>query len=143
MNALTINVLQAMDLTDGEKMLLTPTYHVFEMHTVHHDATMLPVDLACDTYEFGDDAIPAVSASASKDAKGRIHVTLSNLDPSKAKAEHRQAQGVQRSEDRGGQTVRSLAGEVRRRIGAGLNSWPACNLCRTNRIQFLTSCLAQ
>ncbi len=43
--AQTVNVLQAMILTDKEKMLLTPTYHVFEMYKVHHDATRLPVDL--------------------------------------------------------------------------------------------------
>ena len=30
-----INVLQAMILTDKEKMVLTPTYHVFEMFKVH------------------------------------------------------------------------------------------------------------
>ena len=83
--AQTVNVLQAMILTEGEKMLLTPTYHVFEMYTVHHDATLLPMDLACDDYEFGDESIPAVSASASKDAQGKIHITMSNLDPKKAK----------------------------------------------------------
>jgi len=74
-----------MILTEGEKMLLTPTYHVFEMYAVHHDATMLPADLACDDYEYGGESIPAVSASASKDAAGKIHITLSNLDPNKAK----------------------------------------------------------
>ena len=83
--AQTVNVLQAMILTEGEKMLLTPTYHVFDMYTVHHDATMLPMDLACDDYEFGNESIPAVSASASKDANGKVHITMSNLDPNKAK----------------------------------------------------------
>ena len=51
--AQTINVLQAMILTDKEKMLLTPTYHVFEMYTVHHDATLLPTELKCADYQFG------------------------------------------------------------------------------------------
>ena len=49
--AQTVNVLQAMILTDKEKMLLTPTYHVFEMYKVHHDATRLPVDLLSPRYE--------------------------------------------------------------------------------------------
>ena len=49
-----VNVLQAMILTDKEKMLLTPTYHVFEMYTVHHDATLLPSDLECSEAGPGD-----------------------------------------------------------------------------------------
>ncbi len=81
--AQTINVLQAMILTKGEKMILTPTYHVFEMYKVHHDATMLPVELQCSDYRFGDDSIPALNVSASKDDSGRIHISLCNLDPGK------------------------------------------------------------
>jgi len=76
-----INVLQAVILTDKEKMLLTPTFHVYELFTVHHDATLLPVQLVTPDYVFGDARIPAVNASASKDKQGRIHVTLCNLDP--------------------------------------------------------------
>ncbi len=79
-----INVLQAMSLTDGEKMLLTPTYHVFEMYTVHHDATLLPTELQSPDYEFGQDKIPAVNVSASRDKSGKLHVTLCNLDPNAA-----------------------------------------------------------
>jgi alpha-N-arabinofuranosidase len=75
-----VNVLQALVLTEGEKMLLTPTYHVFEMYQVHHDATSLPVELKTDNYTFGETAIPAVSASASRDAQGRVHLSLVNLD---------------------------------------------------------------
>src|SRR5262249_19088853 len=74
-------VLQAMILTDKEKMLLTPTYHVFEMYTVHHDAKLLPAELQSADYEFGSDKIPTVNVSASKDAAGKIHVTLCNLNP--------------------------------------------------------------
>lgn len=79
--AQTVNVLQAMILTQGEKMILTPTYHVFKMYTVHHDATLLPIELECDDYTVGNDKIPSVSVSASKDTAGRIHITLCNLDP--------------------------------------------------------------
>ena len=81
-----VNVLQALILTEGEKMLLTPTYHVFDMYQVHQDATFLPLDLRTDDYVRGDEKIPAVSASASKDAQGRVHLSLVNLDP-KAAAE--------------------------------------------------------
>ena len=76
-----VNVLQSMVLTDKEKMVLTPTYHVFEMFTVHHDAKLLPMDVQTTDYQSGSEKIPAVSASASRDAAGKIHVTLCNLNP--------------------------------------------------------------
>ena len=79
-----INVLQAMILTDNEKMTVTPSYWVFEMDTVHHDATLLPSELQSVDYSFGDKTIPAVSASASRDKTGRIHVTLCNLNPNQS-----------------------------------------------------------
>jgi len=72
-----------MILTDKEKMILTPTYHVFEMFTPHQDATLLPSDLRCEDYVFGRRKIPGVSASASKDKSGAIHVTLCNLNPTR------------------------------------------------------------
>jgi alpha-N-arabinofuranosidase len=80
--AQTNNVLQAMVLTKGEKMILTPTYHVFEMYKVHHDATMLPLDMECAEYQYGDEKVPVIDVSASKDKSGKIHVSLCNLDPS-------------------------------------------------------------
>lgn len=79
--AQTINVLQAMILTDKEKMLLTPTYHVFEMYTVHHDATLLPADLTYADYAMGSDKVPGLSVSASRDKSGAMHVSLCNLNP--------------------------------------------------------------
>jgi alpha-N-arabinofuranosidase len=79
-----INVLQAMILTDNEKMTVTPSYWVFEMDTVHHDATLLPSDLQSVDYSSGDKTIPAVSASASRDKAGKIHVTLCNLNPNQS-----------------------------------------------------------
>jgi alpha-N-arabinofuranosidase len=76
-----INVLQAMILTDKEKMIVTPTYWAFEMFTVHHDATLLPTELQSADYQFNSEKIPDVSASASRDPAGKIHVTLCNLNP--------------------------------------------------------------
>jgi hypothetical protein len=75
-----VNVLQAMVLTDGEKMLLTPTYYVYLMYTVHHDATLLPSTLAGDGYAFENDSLPAVSASASRDRAGAIHGSLCHIE---------------------------------------------------------------
>ena len=82
--AQTVNVLQAMILTEGEKMLLTPTYHVFEMYAVHQDATMAPVDVRSERYEHAGYSVPAVSASASVDASGKLHITLSNANPNQS-----------------------------------------------------------
>jgi alpha-N-arabinofuranosidase len=79
--AQTVNVLQAMVLTDKEKMLLTPTYHVFEMYKVHQGATSLPVELTTPDYVLGDSRIPAVGATASRNTAGKIHLSLVNTDP--------------------------------------------------------------
>jgi alpha-N-arabinofuranosidase len=76
-----VNVLQAMILTDKERMLLTPTYHVFEMFKVHQDATSLPCALTTPDYVLGDARIPAVSASASRDKAGKVHLSLTNANP--------------------------------------------------------------
>ena len=76
-----VNVLQSMILTENEKMVLTPTYHVFEMFKVHQGATSLPVDLTGPDYVLGAEKIPAVSASASRDSAGRVHLSLVNTNP--------------------------------------------------------------
>ena len=51
------------------------------MYGVHHDATLVPIDLSSETYEHDGVEIPALSASASVDADGKLHVTMSNLNP--------------------------------------------------------------
>ena len=76
-----VNVLQAMVLTDKEKMLLTPTYHAMEMYKVHQDATFLPVDLDPPTFEVKNAQVPLLSATASRDKAGKVHLSLVNLDP--------------------------------------------------------------
>jgi alpha-N-arabinofuranosidase len=62
-------------------MILTPTYHVFEMYTVHHDATLLPTDLDSPAYSLGKEQIPALHVSASQDRAKKIHLSLCNLNP--------------------------------------------------------------
>ena len=79
-----INVLQAVILTEGNKMILTPTYHVMEMYRVHQDATLLPVDVKTNDYALGGDKLPAVSVSASRDKQGAVHMSLVNIDAQKA-----------------------------------------------------------
>ncbi len=83
--AQTINVLQAMILTDKEKMLRTPTYWVFEMFKVHQGGTFLPIDLQSPDYAFGQEKIPMVSASATRAAdKSAVHLSLANTSPAQA-----------------------------------------------------------
>jgi alpha-N-arabinofuranosidase len=79
-----VNVLQAMILTREKEMVLTPTYHVFRMYGVHQDAVQLPVDLQCESYSGEGGSIPALSASASRDRAGKIHISLANLHATKA-----------------------------------------------------------
>ncbi len=81
--AQVVNVLQSMILTKEEKMVLTPTYHVFEMYNVHQGATNLPIEVQTITRSAGRYNIPTVSASASKDKAGKIHVSLANIDHEK------------------------------------------------------------
>lgn len=78
--AQTVNVLQSVILTKGEKMIKTPTYWVMEMYKVHQDAEMIPVDVDGENFVMGNDDIPALSVSASKDDEGRIHISLTNID---------------------------------------------------------------
>ena len=79
--AQVVNVLQAMILTEGEKMVLTPTYHVFDLYKVHQDAMMIPVRAVSSDYVFNGKKLPAVNCSASIDSKGKVHISLCNVDP--------------------------------------------------------------
>ena len=82
--AQVVNVLQAVILTEGEKMILTPTYHVMKMYNVHQDAQLIPLELDSPDYEFKGEKLPAISASASKDKNGSVHISMINIDAEKA-----------------------------------------------------------
>ncbi|NDW11356.1 alpha-N-arabinofuranosidase [Bacteroides sp. 214] len=76
-----VNVLQSMILTNDKGMVLTPTYHVFNMYKVHQDAMHLPIELKSEKMIVrGDRVVPMISATASKDKDGKIHISLSNID---------------------------------------------------------------
>jgi alpha-N-arabinofuranosidase len=81
--AQTVNVLQAVILTQKEKMLLTPTYHVFDLYKVHMDAKAIPLKFKSPMYILGDKQLAAVNASASIDSAGLVHITLVNIDAKK------------------------------------------------------------
>jgi len=82
--AQTINVLQALILTDKEKMLLTPTYHVFDLYKVHQDAMLIPLTVRSKDYVLGTEKLSALNASASQDKSGNINISIVNIDPTNA-----------------------------------------------------------
>lgn len=77
-----VNVLQAIILTEGDRMLLTPTYHIYDMYKVHQDAQLLSVVLENTDYVYNGEKIPGISVSSSMDDEGKIHVSICNLNPS-------------------------------------------------------------
>lgn len=78
--AQTVNVLQAIVLTKGSNMLLTPTYYVFDMYKNHMDAKLLHLNIQTPDYENGEFGLPAVNASATLDSTGKVNITLVNID---------------------------------------------------------------
>jgi len=79
-----INVLQAMIMTDKEKMVLTPTYYVFKMYVPFQDATIVPVKFDAGWYTHSDVALPRVDAIAAKDTNGKLWLEITNVDPNQA-----------------------------------------------------------
>ena len=80
--AQTVNVLQAMILTQGSMMIVTPSYYVFEMYKVHQNAERLEIQFETGMYEYNGEQLPQVSVSASKDGNGNVNVSLCNISPS-------------------------------------------------------------
>lgn len=97
-----INVVQAMILTDKEKMLLTPTYHVFDLYKPFKGAIPYPVDVTGVRYEYGTHSLPAVDVAAAKGRDGKLYLALVNLDP-----------------HRSGRITTNLTGRARGRILSG------------------------
>ena len=81
--AQTVNVLQAVILTNKEKMIKIPIYHVMEMYYVHQDASLLPVKVSVGQYSVDYQSLPAVNVSASKNKQGQVHISLVNIDAAK------------------------------------------------------------
>jgi alpha-L-arabinofuranosidase len=98
-----INVLQAMILTDKEKMVLTPTYYVYKMYVPFQDATFVPVVFDAGTYTQGDVTLPRVDAIAAKDKNGKLWLAITNIDPN---------QPVELDASVAGITAKSASGET-------------------------------
>jgi len=89
-----VNVLQAMIFTRADKMVLTPTYHVFRMYVPFQDATFIPLSVEAPPYEHGTVKLPGVDAIAARDAKGVVHVALTNLHPTRSARVELEVPGV-------------------------------------------------
>lgn len=76
-----INVLQAMILTDGPRMVLTPTYYVYKLYLPFQDATFIPVRFDAGFYTEGSVTLPRVDAVAARDAQGKLWMEVTNIDP--------------------------------------------------------------
>lgn len=79
-----VNVLQAMILTDGPKMALTPTYHAFMMYKPFQGAAALPVKASVPDYAAAAGRVPAIDITAAKDSAGAIQIGMVNVDPTNA-----------------------------------------------------------
>jgi alpha-N-arabinofuranosidase len=98
-----INVLQAMILTDKQKMVLTPSYYVFKMYVPFQDATYVPVTFNAGTYTHRDITLPRVDTIAAKDKSGKLWLEITNVDPN---------QPVEVEVSLVGITAKSAAGET-------------------------------
>ncbi|WP_020210164.1 alpha-N-arabinofuranosidase [Gilvimarinus chinensis] len=76
-----VNVLQAMILTDKEKMVLTPTYYAYGLYKVFQNSTSIPFEIKAPGYKVGDKSVPAVTASVARGDDGKLYMALVNLDP--------------------------------------------------------------
>jgi alpha-N-arabinofuranosidase len=79
-----INVLQAMIITDHEKMVRTPTYYVYKMYVPFQDSTFVPVTFDAGSYKHGDLTLPRIDALAAKSKDGKLWVEITNVDPSQS-----------------------------------------------------------
>jgi alpha-N-arabinofuranosidase len=75
-----INVLQAMILTDRDRILLTPTYHVFRMYVPFQDAILLPVNMDAGIYEQDGIVLPRLDAVAARTKDGKLWLAVTNID---------------------------------------------------------------
>ncbi len=77
--AQTVNVLQAMVLTEGPRMALTPTYHVFDMFKGHQGARELETYAETKLISCGGRSVPNIHVSASESGDGKVLLTAVNL----------------------------------------------------------------
>ena len=76
-----INVLQAVILTDKEKMILTPTYHAFRLYVPFQNATRIDLDFDKGSYQIDGIELPQIDAIAALGEDGQTYIAITNIDP--------------------------------------------------------------
>jgi len=124
-----VNVLQAVILTEGEKMLLTPTYHVFDLYKEHQGGTLIDsyVETTCIGPE--DALVPNLHVSASQNSSGKTHITLANLSAEKGYPIEMELSGASADEV----SAKILTGEIHAH-----NDFTACNRLKTENFTGIT-----
>ena len=89
-----VNVLQSMLLTDGARMVKTPTYWVFDLYKDYQDGTVLPIDVQSRWYNKNEWTMKAISSSAVRGRDGAVHMGLTNVDPNRATTVSAKLDGV-------------------------------------------------
>ncbi len=108
-----VNVLQALVLTDGPRMVLTPTYHAFDLYRPFQGATPLVATLQAARWREGALELPAVDVTAARGTDGALHLALVNLDPERPARVATGRAGVAR-----GRLLTGAAMDAHNRIGA-------------------------
>lgn len=98
-----VNVLQSVILTEGANMILTPTYHVFELYKEHQDAELLESALTTDEVGVDEYRVPNLHHSVSMDGEGKIHITICNLSLTESRTINAQITG---------KTVKTVSGRI-------------------------------
>lgn len=101
--AQTINVLQAMILTQGDKIALTPTYYVYKMYVPFQDAQALDLNVQSPSFTLGGKTLPYVSSSAARAKDGHVYIALANLNPT---------EGITLTIDLKGLKAKGVSGQV-------------------------------
>ncbi|MDF2878140.1 MAG: alpha-N-arabinofuranosidase [Clostridia bacterium] len=96
-----VNVLQAIILTEGEKMVLTPSYHVFDLYKVHQEAILLESFISQEDVGSNNYSIKDLYESVSMDDAGQVNMTICNTDLNEAKTIEGMLQGFEIKEVKG------------------------------------------
>ena len=118
-----VNVLQAMILTDGARMVRTPTYYAFSMYLPFQGATALPVTINSPNENAGTAQIPAIDVTAARGRDGALHIGIVNVDPDQPA--DLQLDLGKSSGSVSGEVLTASAMDARNRFGAAENVRPA------------------
>jgi alpha-N-arabinofuranosidase len=65
-------------------MILTPTYHIFDMYQPFMEATPYKATVSDARYTYGDTKLPLIDVSAARGKDGKLYLAIVNTDPHRA-----------------------------------------------------------